>query len=227
MVRWWKHWVTRLWLTNYIVKVGWTLKDISGQSSHALVRRSRPVTAYSHTALFTLRSHRKALCSCYFLFQPITLLPFPRSLSLVFVIHSSRSILLVEARQRDTGSTDRTGQVAVCFWGFWSDGRASLACRCHKSKRLPQTHTQSPNRATSANTAKCPSALSLYNASPMRSCFFCLCHAPSIHFCCSPQFLILFLFCFCLYLSPFLYAASVWHWPSADLTAADYYLRVS
>lgn len=124
-----------------------TVKDISGQSSHALVRRGRPVTANSHAAPLTLRSQRKALCSCYFLFHPIPVLLLPLSLSLVFVIHSSRSVLLAEARQRDTGSADRSGQVAVCYWGFWSDGWASLACRCHKSKRPPQTHMHPPQTA--------------------------------------------------------------------------------
>lgn len=98
-----------------------TVKDISGQSSQALVRRGRPVTANSHAALFTLQSHRKALCSGYFLFHPITVLLFPHSttlhafLSFVFVIPSSRSVLLLEARQRDTGSVDRSGQVVVCY----------------------------------------------------------------------------------------------------------------
>lgn len=58
------------------------MKDISGQSSHALVKGDRPVTANSHAAPFGLRSHSKALCSCYFLFHPITVLLFPHSLSL-------------------------------------------------------------------------------------------------------------------------------------------------
>ncbi len=66
-----------------------TLKDISGQSSPALVRRGRPVTANSHAAPVALRSHREAPCSCYFLFHPITVLLFLDSLSLLFVILSS------------------------------------------------------------------------------------------------------------------------------------------
>lgn len=195
MGKWWKHWVTRLWLTNHIGKVGWTVKDISGQSSHALVRRGRSVTAYSHAAPFTLRSHRKALCSRYFLFHPITVLLFPRSLSFVFVILSSRSVLLVEARQRDTGSTDRSGQVAVCYWGFRSDGWARLACRRCKQTPAPNAHASTPNHTTSASMPKCPSALSLCNACPVPSFSSCLLALFS-QFCCSPQFLILFLFCY-------------------------------
>lgn len=65
-----------------------TVKDISGQSSHALVRRGRPVTANSHAAPCALRPHREAPCSCFFLFHPITILLFPDSLS--FLLSSYR-----------------------------------------------------------------------------------------------------------------------------------------
>lgn len=154
MVKWWKQWVTRLWLTNHIAKSRRTVKDISGQSSHTLVRGGRPVTVNSHAAPLTLWSHRKALCSCYFLFHPVAVSLFPNSLSFVFVILSSRSVLLVEARQRDTGSADRRGQVAVCCWGCWSDGEASLACRCHKSLRCPKHTSIHPKPHRSCQHAK-------------------------------------------------------------------------
>lgn len=65
-----------------------TVKDISGQSSHELVRKGRPVTANSHSAPLTLWSHKNALCSCYFLFHPIAVLQLPHSLS--SVLSSSR-----------------------------------------------------------------------------------------------------------------------------------------
>lgn len=117
-----------------------TVKDISGQSSHALLRRGRPVTANSHTVPFTLSDHTwKLFALAIFYSIPSRSCCSPTLPSFVFVILSSRSVLLVEARQRDTGSADRSGQVAVCYWGCWSDGWASLACRCHKSKRPSQT----------------------------------------------------------------------------------------
>lgn len=124
-----KHWVTRLWLTNHIAKVRrqWrTLVD----SHPTHWRGDADLSLQIHTQL---QSHRKALRSGYFLFYPITILPF--SLPLFFVIVSSCSVLLAEARQKDTGGADRSGQVAVCYWGFWSDG---WACCFHKSKCLPQ-----------------------------------------------------------------------------------------
>lgn len=115
-----------------------TVKDIKGQSSHALVRRHRPVTADSHAApliyedsslwLFSSPSH-----------HGLAVLP----LSHFFVTPPSCSALLVKARQKDAGSADRSGQVAMCYRGFWSDGRARVACCVHKRKRLPQnTHTR-------------------------------------------------------------------------------------
>lgn len=62
-----------------------TVKDISGQSSHALVMRGRAVTTNSHAALFTVRSGRKALAILYPVsFQPCS---FP-TLSLSFLSSS-------------------------------------------------------------------------------------------------------------------------------------------
>lgn len=64
-----------------------TVKDISGQSSHALVRRGRPVTANSHAAPFTRRSHRKALWLLLFSIPSHHSLAVPR-LSLSFLSSS-------------------------------------------------------------------------------------------------------------------------------------------
>ncbi len=104
-----------------------TVKDISGQSSHALVRRGRPVTANSHAAPFTRRSHGKALCSCYFLFHPITAFLFPSSLSLSFLSSSRHAPSCLWRPDRGTQAaligvdrwlcaTEATGVTAEPVW---------------------------------------------------------------------------------------------------------------
>lgn len=148
MVKWWKHWVTRLWLTSRIAKVRgqWrTLVD----SHPTRWWGEADLSLQIHTQLRSLSNHTgKSFALAIFHSIAVLLFSHSRSLSFLFVIHSSRSVLLVEARQRDAGSADRSGQLAVCYWGFWSDGWASLACRCHKSKCPPQTHMHPPQTAT-------------------------------------------------------------------------------
>lgn len=73
-----------------------TVRDISGQSSHTLVRRGRAVTADSHAAPFSLQSHRKAFCS----FCPSQSCSFPNSLSFLSSFRHASSCL----RRPDRGT---------------------------------------------------------------------------------------------------------------------------
>lgn len=158
-----------------------------------------------------------------FPFHPIKLVLSPllhthtHSLASVFVILPSRSVLPAKAGRRDTGGADGTGQVAVCYSGCRSDGSATLACRCHKSKApapknalgsLPILHRSCQHAKTSINAGPLVASGQIYPIS-------------SIHLGRATLLLIPLLFAS---LSPPL--RSLLRWPSADLTGADYYLGV-
>lgn len=116
-----------------------TVKDVSGQSSHALVRRNRPVTVNSHAALFCLQSHRKAFCSRHILRHPITGSNLPTSFP-HFVMFSWWFVLVVEASQRHAGCSDISGQLTEFFRGSWSDVWACPNCRRHQKQDYRHTH---------------------------------------------------------------------------------------
>lgn len=87
-----------------------TVKDISGLSSFALVRRCRAVTTNSHAAPFT---QWKLFAQT--VFHPITIVPLSSSL---FCHHLVMCCLAVE---KDADGADGSGQVAACCRSLWSD----------------------------------------------------------------------------------------------------------
>lgn len=198
-----------------------TVKDISGQSSHALVRRGRPVTANSHAALFTLRSRRKALCSCYFLFHLIPVLQFPpRSL-----FHFCHCLVMLhpacgdQTEGRGQHWYERTGGCVLLRLVKWRLSQSGLL--------LSQKQTPTPNTRTSTQQTQ-HANVSISTGTTWRqpnSFFFPLSSffAHFIQFCCSPHFFILFLF----HYLPLFHTPSLLQWPSADLTRAVYYWRMS
>lgn len=140
-----------------------TVKDISGQSSHAVVRRGRPVTAHSHAAPLPLRSHRKALCSCF-------------SLSLSFLSSARHAPSCLRRPDRGTQAaligvdrwlcaTEVSGVTAEPAWPV---------VVTKANARPKHTHASTPNRITPANMPKCPSTLALGNACPILYFSFCL-----------------------------------------------------
>lgn len=161
-----------------------------------------------------LQSHRKALRSGYFLFCPITILPF--SLPLFFLSSSRHAPSCLWRPDRRTQAV----LIGVDRWLCATEASRVMAepVVFTKANVCPKTHTHPPrpNRTIPANMPQCPSTLAFCNA----------CLALFIQFCRSPWILIPFLFCYLPLFHP-PYTPPLLCWPSADLTRADYYLRVS
>lgn len=170
-----------------------TVRDISGQSSYALVRR-RPVTAHSYAAALTLRSRRNALCSLQ-------------------IFDSVLSLYCCSSRPLSLWRLPSTRHAPSCLWRPDRGTQAALIgvdrglCAAEasgvtaepgwpvtKANAAANTHASTPNRTNPANMPKRPSRLALWKACPILSFSFCL--ALFNVFRCLPPFLIPFLFCY-------------------------------
>lgn len=106
-----------------------TVRDVSG-----VIPRVGEETPTCHCRFARSCNHKGKL------FTPATFYSIPsQSCCSHTLILSSCAVLLVEARQKDTGGADRSGQVAARDGGFGSDGWASPDCCFHKSNCPPQT----------------------------------------------------------------------------------------
>lgn len=201
-----------------------TAKDISEQSSHALVRRGKTVTAHSHAAMFTLRSRRKALCSCYFSIpsHPSLVVP-PRSL-----LHFCHRLVMLHPACG--AQTEGCGQ----HWYEWTGGCVLLRLlewRLNQSSlSLSQKQTPTPNTYASTQQTHTQHVHQYWHfVTPAQFFLF-----PSVFVLCSFYPVLLLISAFnpvliLLFASLFHppYTHSLLQWPSADLTRAVYYKRMS